>query len=274
MSTHTTESGHTAEPGHTEESGHTADPERDPVPQLVALLDAHDALPAARRLRARTYELLDAGPGRRIVDAGCGAGRAVGELGERGARAVGVDIDPDMLRIARERHPQAEFRAADLAELPFGDATSDGYRADKVLHTLPDPSRALAEARRVLVPGGRAVLVGQDWDTFVVDAADPALTRTIVQARADLVTNPRAARAHRALLLDAGFTDVTVEVHTSVFTDHGALALLGGFAAAAARTGAITAEESAAWMEDQRQRAAADRLFAAVPMFLAAGIRP
>ncbi|MEU8149944.1 hypothetical protein [Nonomuraea sp. NPDC048901] len=56
-------------------------------------------------------------------------------------------------------------------------------------------------------PGGRIVLIGQDWDTLVIDSDDPALTRTIVHARADQVTSPRAARSYRNLLLDAGFED-------------------------------------------------------------------
>ncbi len=243
------------------------------MPQLIALLDAVDAMPDARRLRTRTYDLLVAGPGSRIVDAGCGAGRAVAELGERGAQATGIDLDPQMLSVARDRHPKADFREADLTRLAFADASLDGYRADKVLHTLPDPVAALAEARRVLRSGGRAVLVGQDWDTVVIDATDPALTRTIVHARADLTTGPRVARRHRALLLDAGFTEVAVEVHTAVLTDALVLPLLAGFASAACEGGAITADEADEWLADQRRRAATDRLFVAIPMFLGAGTR-
>ncbi|MER7171450.1 methyltransferase domain-containing protein [Streptomyces mesophilus] len=280
MSTHPTrtESAHPSpsETPHPEpsETPHGRQPGQDPVAQLIALLDALDAMPVARRLRSRTYDLLEAGPGSRIVDAGCGAGRAVAELTGIGARATGIDLDPQMLHVARERCPKGDFREGDLTELPFDDATLDGYRADKVLHTLADPARAVAEARRVLVPGGRAVLVGQDWDTFVIDAADPALTRTIVQARADLTTSPRAARTHRALLLDAGFTQTGVEVHTAVFTEGSALPLLAGMASAAHEAGAITADEAETWLADQRRRAAADRFFLAIPMFLAVGTKP
>ncbi|MFE1933404.1 hypothetical protein ACFW95_24200 [Streptomyces sp. NPDC059474] len=63
------------------------------------------------------------------------------------------------------------------------------------LGLVPQDVAALAEARRVLVPGGRVVLVGQDWEALVVDADDAALTRTIVHARAGLVPAPRAASA-------------------------------------------------------------------------------
>ncbi|MEO3752450.1 hypothetical protein [Streptomyces sp. B6B3] len=51
------------------------EPARPATNDLVTLLDAADRLPAVRALRARSYDLLDAGPGARAVDVGCGAGR-------------------------------------------------------------------------------------------------------------------------------------------------------------------------------------------------------
>ncbi|WP_067486978.1 methyltransferase domain-containing protein [Actinomadura hibisca] len=201
---------------------------------LAALLDVFDTLPGAPELRARTYDLLGTGD-RPVVDVGCGAGRAVAELSARGVPAIGVDRDEQMIATGRSRHPGADLRVGDAGALPLADGEAGGYRADKVFHDLADPAAALAEARRVLARGGRAVLIGQDWDTLVIDAADGALTRAVVHARADRVTAPRSARAYRALLLDAGFADVTVEVHTLLLPGPEATAMLGGFAAAATR---------------------------------------
>ncbi|MGW0732645.1 methyltransferase domain-containing protein [Streptomyces sp. NPDC002851] len=247
---------------------------RQSTDDLIALLDATDRLPGAEELRALSYDLLGAEPGRSMVDVGCGAGRAVAELAERGVKAVGVDPDERMIAVARDRWPEADFRIADAYELPLPDASVDGYRADKVFHELAEPERALAEARRVLTAGGRIVLVGQDWHTFVIDSDDPALTSTIVHARADLTVGPRAARRYRNLLLDACFGDVTVEVHTGVFTGPTLLPLLTGLAEGACSTGAITREQTDSWIAEQRARAEADRLFLAVPMFMAAATAP
>lgn len=223
---------------------------------LLTKLDALDDLPQATVLRECSYRNL----GGTVVDVGCGSGRAVGELLSRGVRAIGVDLDPAMVEVARERWPGAEFHVADAAALPFADGSVTGYRADKVLHTLATPDAAVAEARRVLEPHGRAVLLGQDWDTIVIDSDDPVRTRALVHAAADRVQHPRVARRYRSLLLDNGFTDVTVEVHTIVFTGPAALPMLHTIG-------------DGEWFAEQVALASADRLFVAVPMFLAAGTR-
>jgi ubiquinone/menaquinone biosynthesis C-methylase UbiE len=223
---------------------------------LLSLLDAFDDLPQARNLREHTYQAL----GDTVVDVGCGGGRAVGELVARGVRAIGVDLDPGMIEIAGDRWPTSEFHVADATALPLDDGSVTGYRADKVLHALAEPERAVIEARRVLAGNGRAVVAGQDWDTFVIDSDDPELIRTLVHARADRMPNPRIARRYRNLLLDNGFTNVTVEVHTIVWTDAAVLPTLANIA-------------EGAWLDDQAARARDDRLFVALPIFLASGTR-
>lgn len=241
--------------------------------ELIKLLDLADALPAAAMLRARSYELLGLRSGDAAVDVGCGAGRAVAELLDSGVKAVGVDVSEEMIEVARQRWPQADLRVGDACALPLHDGEVAGYRADKVFHELADPARALAEARRVLGPGGRIVLIGQDWDTFVIDSDDPVLTRTIVHGRADLVADPRSARRYRNLLLDAGFADVEVEVHTGVFTDGTMLGMLTGIAEAVRVAGVIAAEQYEAWTAEQARRAEQGRLFLALPLFVASATR-
>ncbi|MFI0448395.1 methyltransferase domain-containing protein [Actinomadura sp. 6N118] len=245
----------------------------DDINALIPLLDAIDATPGAAELRARSYELLAQEPGALVVDVGCGAGRAVTELADGDVRAVGIDLSEQMIAAARHRYPDGDFRLGTAYELPFQDGEVSGYRAEKVFHTLDEPARAVAEARRALAPGGRIVLIGQDWDTFVIESDDPHLTRTIVHARADLVASPRVARGYRNLLLDAGFEDVEVEVHTGLLAGPTAEAVVSGMAEAVASEGAISRAQADAWIADQRERARTDRAFLAVPLFVASATR-
>lgn len=64
-------------------------------------LDAAEAMPAAARLRARSYQLLRLPPDGTVVDVGCGTARAVAELARHAAHAIGVDLDPAMLTVPK-----------------------------------------------------------------------------------------------------------------------------------------------------------------------------
>jgi SAM-dependent methyltransferase len=256
----------------------SADPAKagDPVDTeaLVGLLDIADAMPGAAALRQRSFDLLELPTGAAVLDVGCGTGRAVAELAERGMHPVGVDLNEQIIDLARQRWPTADLRVGDAYRLPFPDASLDGYRADKLFHALADPGRALVEAHRVLTSGGRIVLVGQDWDSFIIDADDVSLTRTIVHARADTIPSPWAGRRYRNLLQAAGFPDATVEVHTAVFTDSTMLAILLGLAHVAREAGAITTQQAEEWTAEQTHRGHNGTLFLAIPLFVASARRP
>jgi SAM-dependent methyltransferase len=97
--------------------------------------------------------------GRRILDAGCGAGPISALLRDRGASVAGFDSSAKMLELARKRlGPDADLRVADLAgPLPYPDGAFDDVVAALVLHYLEDWAGPLAELRRVLRPGGRLI---------------------------------------------------------------------------------------------------------------------
>jgi len=98
--------------------------------------------------------------GRRILDAGCGAGPIAVALRGRGAIVSGFDSSAGMLEIARRRlGGDVDLRVADLAgPLPYPDVAFDDVVASLVLHYLEDWGPALAELRRVLKPGGRLIV--------------------------------------------------------------------------------------------------------------------
>jgi ubiquinone/menaquinone biosynthesis C-methylase UbiE len=96
----------------------------------------------------------------RVVDVGCGPGQMAAFLAERGRRAVGVDLAPAMLRLARQRHPGLPLVHGDLLRLPLRPGRLDGVVAWYSLHNLPRAllPDALAELRRVLRPGGMLLI--------------------------------------------------------------------------------------------------------------------
>jgi SAM-dependent methyltransferase len=98
--------------------------------------------------------------GRRILDAGCGAGPVSAALRERGAEVRGFDASAKMVELARQRlGASADLRVGDLSRpLPYPDAEFDDAVVSLVLHYLKDWSAPLAELRRVLKPGGRLIL--------------------------------------------------------------------------------------------------------------------
>jgi ubiquinone/menaquinone biosynthesis C-methylase UbiE len=101
---------------------------------------------------------------RRVLDLGCGAGRHVLFLAREGFEVHGLDSSAEALRICRERLREAGLRTplvqADMRRIPYPDGTFDAVLAIASLYhgTLADIRRTLAEVRRVLVPGGLALL--------------------------------------------------------------------------------------------------------------------
>jgi SAM-dependent methyltransferase len=247
--------------------------DRDSGEWYVARMDEVDALPGSAETRARSYALLDLTPGDTVVDVGCCSGRAVAELDALGCRAIGIDLLARALEIAADRHPEGDFRIGSVFDLPLADGEAAGYRADKLYHLIPDQQAALAEARRVLAPGGRIVLTGPEWDAVTVDADDLPLTRRIIHGRADQFPDLLFTRRARRHLLDAGFDDVAVDVQTSVITTPAALPILRTFAHIATVHDTVTTDEAEVWLAEQEKRAAEDRLLLAIPVWMVSGRR-
>ncbi|MCX5588392.1 class I SAM-dependent methyltransferase [Streptomyces erythrochromogenes] len=101
--------------------------------------------------------------GDRVLDAGCGTGRALGALraavGPEGT-VLGVDLTPQMLAAARRAGRAAEgaLLLADVARLPLRDEALDAVFASGLVAHLPDPAANLRELSRVVRPGGRLAL--------------------------------------------------------------------------------------------------------------------
>ncbi len=117
-----------------------------------------------RSLHRALVELTVAAPIGDLIDIGSGQGRILKLLASRARRAVGVDIDSNARRFARAELllaglPNCTLRKGDMYELPFQEGEFDTIILDDVLSGAERPTAVLDEARRLLRPGGRLLLL-------------------------------------------------------------------------------------------------------------------
>jgi len=130
---------------------------------LEAALNTPFVHPGGAVATAHVLSSLGLGPGAVALDLGCGTGATALEASRAGAEVVGLDLRAAMLAAARRRHGSLRLVRADLdAGLPFDDAVFDAVWAESVVALL-DPRRVVAEAVRVLRPGGRFAVNERIW---------------------------------------------------------------------------------------------------------------
>ncbi len=139
-----------------------------------SMLSLHVPL-GGRLFRERKFDLT----GRKsLLDVGSGAGQIARHLlryADRDAAITCFDLSPEMLRRARQRlkSERPNYLAADLSQLPFADASFDCVTCGYVLEHLPDPRDGLRELARVMMPGGRMLLLtteenfGGAWTSYI-----------------------------------------------------------------------------------------------------------
>jgi ubiquinone/menaquinone biosynthesis C-methylase UbiE len=152
-----------------------------PTPDFGALAATYDELrPADASWLELVERLIAEGDllGGRVLDVGCGTGRLAAELAGRGARVWGVDPSPEMLAVARAKAPQGVgFKQGRAERLPFRDGWFDRAVYTLVVH-LVDRAAALAEALRVLAPGGLVVVASFEpahFDHYFLNGFFPSL---------------------------------------------------------------------------------------------------
>jgi ArsR family transcriptional regulator len=99
----------------------------------------------------------------RLVDIGTGTGRMIELFGPRSSQAIGIDRSSEMLRLARVKLEaagiQSSLRQGDMYALPLDDQWAESIIIHQVLHYAHSPAAAIAEAARVLAPGGTLLVV-------------------------------------------------------------------------------------------------------------------
>jgi ArsR family transcriptional regulator len=118
---------------------------------------------AESEVEGAIVRLLASAPIGRLVDIGTGTGRMIELFGGGATSALGVDRSPEMLRLARSKLAHAAFphelRQGDMYALPLASGSADTVIVHQVLHYAQQPAAAIAEAARLMAPGGRLLIV-------------------------------------------------------------------------------------------------------------------
>lgn len=246
-------------------------------------LDTVSAHPEIRRYKEATYDLVGAEPSAHILDVGCGTGDDVYAMSRRvmpGGSVTGVDNSEELIAAARTGTDEAvAFRAADIADLPFGVGEFDGVRADRVLMHVDEPVRAIAEMVRVLRGGGRLVVTEPDWDSLVVDGGNTDVGRRLLAAHfATVVRHPRIGRSLLRRFIEAGLREAAVaDCKNTIVRDLGTADRMFGLAVAAERAARYLPGEADAvgrWRQALESADARGLFFCAVTGYTVVGRKP
>jgi SAM-dependent methyltransferase len=169
-------------------------------------------------LAERVVALVGARPGADGLDVACGTGAVARRLAAAGVRVTGVDLNADMLTLARSLEPDLTWVEGDARALPFPAASFDLVTCQQGLQFMPDREAVVRSIHGVLRPGGRvAVAVWRPLHTSPgFDKLTDALDRHIGPAAGDVLRGPFAfgdPDPVRDLVARAGFAEVAVHNH-------------------------------------------------------------
>jgi ubiquinone/menaquinone biosynthesis C-methylase UbiE len=154
-------------------------------------------------------------PTERVLDVACGTGIVTSQI--RAARVVGLDINPGMLAIAMTT-PGVEWKQGSGVAMELPDASFEVVLCQQGLQFFPDRAAGAREFRRVLAPGGRAVIAcwqAYEHQTFFADVVRAQARHLgVTEAQAGIPFSFGSADALRGVLVDAGFARVEMETHT------------------------------------------------------------
>lgn len=244
-------------------------------------LEATYSTPDVVSQRAQTLEVIRPRLGESGLDIGCGPGLLAVELARHvglTGRVAGIDTSPDMAAMSFGRAAteglatQVKVLVADAAELPFSDATFDFLVATQVYEYVPDMKKALAEAARVLRPGGRLAVLDTDWGSCVWNAEDRERNARILHAWENHFVHPHLPAELPRLFAGSGMTlrdsRAIPILNLRYDADTYSYNMIETIARFVAARGGIPEDEARAWTADVRGQAERGAYFFSLNRYL------
>ena len=160
--------------------------------------------------RLETIRQLNLSSGESVLDIGCGPGylcESMGEIVGRQGTVVGIDISTDLIALCNRRKALTwlSYAIADATNVNQADASFDVVVCTQVAEYVPDVDRVLAEAFRVLKPGGRTIFVATDWDAVVWHSENSERMAMVMKSWEEHCAHPHLPRFMAHKLVNAGF---------------------------------------------------------------------
>lgn len=137
--------------------------------------------PFNRTLRKIALKMFPPQNGLKVLEVGCGTGTNLLLYQQKGCNAAGIDLSPNMLKVARRKlGPSADIRLGDAADMPFANQQFDLAIAMLTLHEMPPAIRGtvLSEIKRTLKPEGRLLLI--DFHPGPYQGLKGLITRAVI----------------------------------------------------------------------------------------------
>lgn len=248
---------------------------------FTSCLATLNSLPYFQEYKRKSFDLMNAQEGSRVLEVGCGLGfdaialaRIVGSTG----RVVAVDCSQTMLEAAwscaEDLGLCIDFTLADAGHLDYDDGSFDCARVDRTLQHIPEPKKVLAEMARVTKSGGRIVAYEPDWGTFTIGSVDRQVTRKITDFWCDTFKSGWMGRYLYGHFMAMGLEGVQVYPSTLVITDLDLAEKVFDLfknAEKAMNLGLVSSSEVAVWLKGLREDNLKGRFFCSYTGFLAYG---